>query len=327
MNKQEAKKLETKIIEILTPFIKNGDTIIAAVSGGPDSVFLLEIIKKLPIKIIIAHVNHSLRGEESKKDSDFVKSLCKTETFELKTADINKLSKQLKKGLEETGRIIRYKFFDQLAKKHQASYILTAHHADDNLETIIFNLTRGATLKGLAGIKLVDKNLLRPLLHTSKKEIIDYLKHHKIPFRKDKTNKNTDITRNFIRHKIVPQLKKLNPRVTEVIAKNSKLIRQTTDFVQERSEHYLNKLLTHESSTKVEINAKNFRALPEALKENIIRICYKKLIGNTQNLEAIHLNEVLNLISKNIGNKSKKFGKCEIGLKNNIIGLKKSAKK
>lgn len=327
MNKQEAKKLEKKIIETLNLFIKNGDTIIAAISGGPDSVFLLEIIKKLPLKIIIAHVNHSLRGKESIKDSDFVKKLSADHHFELKTVDLHKSSKQLKKGLEETGRIIRYRFFEQLAKKHQATYILTAHHADDNLETIIFNLTRGATLKGLAGIKIVDNKLLRPLLHTSKQEIHDYLAHHKISFRTDKTNKNTALTRNFIRHKIVPQLKKLNPRITEVVAKNSKLIRNTADFIQSKSEKYLSKLILTNTAQNLELDAKKFRSLPEALKENILRICYKNLIGNTKNLESTHLEEILLLITNNIGNKSKKFGKCIITLKNNIIRLKKSPKK
>lgn len=327
MNQQEAKKLEKKVIEVLNLFLQNGDTVIAAISGGADSVFLLEIIKKLPIKVIIAHVNHSLRGTESKKDAEFVKKLSKGEIFELKTVNIKEKSQKLKKGLEETGRLVRYNFFDKLAKKHQAKLVLTAHHADDNLETIIFNLARGATLKGLSGMKILDKNLLRPLLHTSKQEIQDYLAFHKIKFRNDKSNKDTQLTRNFIRHKIVPQLKKINPRITQVVAKNSKIIKQTADFIQETSIQYFKKIVVLNNKNELHLDAKKFRSLPEAIKENIIKLCYKTLINETQNLESKHLEETLLLIASNIGNKTKKFGKCEISLKNNIIGLKKYSKK
>lgn len=329
MNQQEAKKIEKNIINTLNLFVQNGDTVIAAISGGPDSVFLLHMLKKLPLNIIIAHVNHHLRGKDSQKDSDFVANLSQPHTFALKNADITKISKTLKRGLEETGRIVRYKFFNDLAKKHEATYILTAHHADDNLETILLNLTRGASLKGLAGMKIADQKLLRPLLEVSKEQIIRYLKLNKIAYRTDATNKKTVHSRNFIRHKVIPELKKLNPSLTETVAKNSAILRKTADYIQEKSEKYLKKILmtTDTDSESVTLNAKDFRNLPDVLKQNVMRQCYKKLVGNTENIELKHLEEILLLIANNIGNKSKKFGKCVLTLENNIIGLKKSPKK
>lgn len=308
MNLQEAKKLENKVLKKLQIFLKKTDTVILGLSGGPDSIFLLEILKKLPVKIVAAHLNHNLR-KESDKDQEFVKKLHSPTVT--KTRKIAEISRKNKTGIEETGRKIRYDFFQNLAEKYQAKYILTAHHADDNLETIIHNFTRGSTLKGLTGIREISGQLLRPLLEITKEEILSYLKSKKIRYLKDKSNNSTIYKRNEIRKNIIPKLKNLNPNLAKLTAKNTKNLREIDDFIEKTAQNWV--------KTNPRLNAKTFRTLHIALQKQIIRELYKNRIGNTKNLESIHLEEAVNLINNNIGNKQKRIGKLTITIKNSQI--------
>ncbi|MEK7672641.1 MAG: tRNA lysidine(34) synthetase TilS [Patescibacteria group bacterium] len=314
MNNQEAKKLEAKVTKQLKKHLSPTDTVIAAISGGPDSIFLLNSLKKIPCKIVVAHIDHGLR-KESKAEAKFVQK--QSPIFELKTANIKKLSQKLKKGLEEVGREVRYKFFAELAKKYKAKYIITAHHADDNLETIIFNFARGATLQGLLGISEVEPTtktntkLLRPLIDISKAQILDYLKFKKIPYKTDKSNDDLIYKRNFIRHKIVPLLKELNPSLTTTLATNIQNLREIRDFLKTSAENFL--------KTQQTLDAKLFRQQHPALQKEILLTVYKNLVKNTLNLKSINLDETLNLINKNIGNKSKKLGQLTVKILNNKI--------
>lgn len=313
MNNQESKKLELKVLSTLKHYIRKTDTIIAGISGGPDSVFLLHFLKQLPNKIIVAHINHQLR-KNSQKDSVFVKTI--SPNFQLKTVNIQKIARKSKQGLEETGRKIRYQFFQQLAKRYKAKYILTAHHADDNLETVILNFTRGAGLQGLCGMAELEGNLLRPLLNISKSQIIDYLKFNRILFRKDESNKDIKFSRNFIRQAIIPKLKKLNPNIIETTAKNSLNLRELNEHLKLTAQRWLTQNRPHQ------LNAKSLRKEPRALQKMILLEVYKKIVGNTNNLETVHLDEVIKIIQNNVGNKQKKLGKLTLKIKNNIIELK-----
>lgn len=325
MNKQEAKKLENKILEILKKHLKFGDIVVAGISGGPDSIFLLHILKKIQCKIIIAHVNHQLR-KDAANDEKFVKNLAKNSksVFEPLEADIKYISKKNKTGLEETGRKIRYDFFKKLAKKHQAKFIITAHHANDNLETIILNFARGASLQGLSGMQELEKIsenlfLLRPLINISKNQILTYLKFRKIQFHIDKSNDSTVYKRNFIRHKIIPELQKLNPNLSEVAAKNAENFREINDYLKSTAKKWISKNQLDKNWRK--FNAKGFRDQSPALQKTILLEIYQYHNQNTANIESKHLVEILTLIQKNIGNKKKHFGKLTVGLKNNIITL------
>lgn len=313
MNKQESKKLELKVLNTLKNYIQKTDTVVAGISGGPDSVFLLHFLKQLPNKTIVAHIDHQLR-KDSKKDAEFVKTI--SPNFHLKKVDIHKIAQKSKQGLEETGRKIRYQFFIHLAEKYQAKYILTAHHADDNLETMILNLSRGASLQGLCGMAELEGNLLRPLLQISKSQIEAYLKFNKIPFRKDKSNKNPKFNRNFIRQSIIPKLKKLNPNIISTTAKNSRNLRELSDHLRDSAQ----KWLTNHHPNR--LNAKTFRQEPRAFQKIILLEAYKQLKGNINNIESVHLDEALKIIRNNIGNKEKKLGKLTLKISNNIIELK-----
>lgn len=352
MNHQESKKLETRILTILKKYIKDDDTVVAGISGGPDSIFLLYLLQKLPIKIIAAHINHQLR-KEADVDESFVSKLCmptvhtksaRADIFDTKTAyrshsaanqnstllfapltaDIKSLSQKSKQGLEETGRKVRYDFFNKLAKKHHAKFIITAHHADDNLETIILNFARGASLQGLAGMQenetVTNKpTLLRPLLTISKKQILDFIKFKKLKFRTDKSNTSLVYKRNFIRHKIIPLLKEINPSISDTLSKNTENLREINEFLKSSAQEWLKKNILDTNLKK--FNAKNFRILPHPLQKTILLQLHQYHFGHTQNIQSSNLEETLKLINKNIGNKKKKLGQLTISIKNNIISL------
>jgi tRNA(Ile)-lysidine synthase len=352
MNLQESQKLETKLLTTLKNHLQAGDTVIAGISGGPDSIFLLYLLEKLPIKIIAAHVNHQLR-KESNNEEEFVshlvhtaichdncmtnhrqkhketkapqKKLASTLTFAPLTANIKSLSQKSKQGLEETGRKVRYDFFNKLAKKHQAKFIITAHHADDNLETIILNFARGASLQGLTGMQELETNsststaLLRPLLTISKKQILDFLKLKKLKFCVDKSNNSLVYKRNFIRHKIVPLLKEINPNISDTLAKNTENLREINEFLKYTAKDWIKKNAIDETFKK--FDAENFRTLTPALQKTILLQIHEHHFGNIQNIQSSNIEETLSLINKNIGNKKKKFGQAIISIRNNIISL------
>jgi len=330
MNRQESQKLEKTGVEILKTHIPKKSTVVVGVSGGADSIFLFHLLNKakkdLYLKIIVAHINHLLRGKDSDGDEKFVQTLCLKNdiTFALKRANIKSLSKKEKRGLEETGRLIRYDFFKTLAKTYKSEFILTAHHADDNLETILFNFVRGSSLKGLCGMEEKEefcKNLylIRPLLNFSKKQIEEYLKLNHIKFRIDKTNKDITYKRNFLRHKVIPILKKINPSFSETVAKNSQNLREIQSFLETKSDKFIKESSLDKKSEK--FDAKSFRKLSKAIQKEIILKLYRLHIGNTQNLTTKNIEEVLALIESNTGNKKKKLGKVTFYIKNNIIQI------
>ena len=321
MPRNHHKETDQKVIENLKAFLKKNSKIILALSGGPDSVFLLECLEKfaketpeIPIRIIIAHLNHKLRGKDSALDASFVSNLAKHKNlkFEYKELDIGKSAKKHKNSVEDEGRIARYEFFSNLQKKYKADFIATAHHSDDNLETILFNFVRGSGLKGLSGIGS-NLTIIRPLLCVTKKEIETFLKKHKIKFRIDKTNFDTKIPRNFLRHKIIPLLEKINPNLPQTILKNSKLIKETQNFIEEEAIKWIEANdLSPRFRPLSRFDLKELKPLHKALKREIIRQIYYKKSGDAKNISASNIEEVLDILDKNIGGKKKKLGKYVI---------------
>ena len=194
--------------------LKKGANVIVALSGGADSMALLSILDiikyKYNLNLIAAHVNHGLRGNEALRDEEFVKEQCRKFGIELKILHVNirEQSSKTGEGIELCGRRIRYEFFNSIYKN---ATIATAHTLSDSLETMLFNLTRGSTLKGLCSIPPVRDNIVRPLIDCTRTEIENYCNSNNISFVTDSTNLKDDYTRNHIRHNVVPQLMKINP--------------------------------------------------------------------------------------------------------------------
>lgn len=212
--------------------LPEGTAVICAVSGGADSVCLLHIIKDIAarrrLKVYAAHFNHCLRGDESDRDERFVRRLCEELGIRLFCAsgDVRGYGEKNGIGTEEAARVLRYEFFEKTAAVISGSRVATAHNADDNAETLLMNLARGAGLKGLCGIPPVRDNYIRPLLCLSRGEIEDFLAERGIAHVEDSTNAENEYTRNRLRHDAVPVLRSINPNFAAAVHDTAELLRE-----------------------------------------------------------------------------------------------------
>ncbi|MCG6840503.1 tRNA lysidine(34) synthetase TilS [Fusobacterium nucleatum] len=205
-------KLFREILNINKKYnlIESNDIIIVGFSGGPDSVFLVEMLKKLQhffnFKIYLVHINHLLRGEDADSDENFSFEYAKKNNLEIfiKRIPVKEIAKEVGKTLEEVGREERYKFFSEIYEKVGATKIATAHNKDDQIETFLFRLIRGTSLQGLEGIKIKNNNVIRPISEIYKKDILEYLNKNEIQYKIDKTNFENEFTRNSIRLDLIP---------------------------------------------------------------------------------------------------------------------------
>lgn len=198
------------------------DTILVATSGGADSVVLCHLLKQLGYNFAIAHCNFMLRSTESIRDELFVENLANTLDVQYFQTSFNtkEIASTEKKSIEETARDLRYAWFNKLLNKHNFNYIATAHHADDNVETVVMNFFRGTGIMGLKGILPKHNNIVRPLLHASKQEILQYAIENKWFFVTDSSNAENDYTRNLFRNTILPQIEKVYPEANANILRN-----------------------------------------------------------------------------------------------------------
>lgn len=225
--------------------IKNGDKIVLGFSGGPDSVFLLEALlhaqQDIDFQIVLAHVNHLLRGKDSDEDENFVKLLgekLKLPTF-IKRAEVEKEAAKHGIGLEEAGREIRYSFFEETLKEVSGNKIAIAHNLDDQIENFLFRMIRGCSLEGLEGINHRN-NLIRPINEIYKGEIMDYLDSNNIQYRIDKTNFENEFTRNSIRLDLIPYIEnRYNPNFKEKIYNLMEEIREANNLLKVDLNRYL----------------------------------------------------------------------------------------
>ena len=215
--------------------LSENDMVVCGLSGGADSVALLlalyELKEKLDITVESVHVNHCLRGAESDRDEMFCRELCKRLgiTFQAVSCDVKGLSVYENISTEEAARKLRYKIFEEHSKGKK---LATAHNANDNLETVIHNLTRGTGIKGLAGIPVKRGNIIRPLLTVTRQEIEDFLKKRGQEYVTDSTNLTDDYTRNKIRHRVIPILNELNNSVNETSVNTINAIREENDLIE-----------------------------------------------------------------------------------------------
>jgi|TARA_B110000046_G_scaffold96391_1_gene103999 tRNA(Ile)-lysidine synthase len=193
------------------------DRLLLGVSAGVDSMVLAHLLKELPFDFFIAHMNFGLRGQESDLDADFVEQWGRSQGIITHILKVNTevYAKKNQVSTQMAARSLRYDWFSELASLHKYSAILTAHHADDNLETVLFNLTKGTGIRGLRGMKIQQGLLARPLLIFGKQEIINYAQKQRMAWREDASNVSNKYTRNKIRNEILPVLKEINPSVLQ----------------------------------------------------------------------------------------------------------------
>lgn len=245
------KKTEQKVIEFISHYklINPGEKLLVAFSGGPDSVFMLHFLykfrNKYKVDLAAVHFNHLLRGKESDKDEEFAIKFCDDYKIPMVSKKINvqSFAKKNKMSLEEAARNLRYYYLETICRKLKCDKIVTAHNQSDNTETVLLNIVSGTGLNGFAGIPVFRNNIIRPLLSLSKKEIVDYLKNMKIPYRIDSSNLKSDFKRNFLRNKIIPALKKnLNPSIDQSVFRSSKILEsalpEIRKLVEKKSNRY-----------------------------------------------------------------------------------------
>jgi tRNA(Ile)-lysidine synthase len=201
---------------------KPADKIVLAVSGGKDSIVLLDLFREAKFNFTVAHCNFQLRGDESDQDAKFVKQLCESHgiPFRVTAFDTKTFAKTRKLSIEMAARQLRYEWFEQLRQELDYQYIATAHHLNDSIETILLNLTKGTGIAGLRGILPKKAYIIRPLLFASRTEIENYVAERQLAWREDSSNASNDYQRNLLRNEVVPLLKKINPNLEHTFARN-----------------------------------------------------------------------------------------------------------
>ena len=265
----------------------DGARVLCAVSGGADSMCLLALLLTSGrFSVAAAHFEHGIRGEESLRDRAFVEDYCRERSIPCfaDRADVPRFAAEEGLGLEEAARLLRYAFLEETAEREGYDWIATAHNADDNAETVLLNLARGAGLSGLRGIPPRRGRIIRPLLGLTRAEIEAFLAESGTPHVEDSTNESDFCSRNRIRHAVVPVLRELNPAFEDAVARTGRLLRRDGEFLDSLAETFIEKSFDGES-----LSAEELLGLHEAVSSRVVR----KLLGRPA--EEKHVAAVLEL--------------------------------
>lgn len=296
-----------------TKIIKDGDTLVVALSGGQDSMCLFDAFYKLQsecsYKLMALHVNHGIRGKEADRDEQFVRDYCKSFDIDLivERVDAVSLSKKKNLTLEEAARNLRYDVFEKtwknLSVKNNENdvYILVAHHEKDQVETIIHNIVRGTGIKGLTGMKKKSGYILRPLLDFKKEDIEKYIDYYDIPYVEDSTNEDIYYTRNYIRKEIIARLDKINNKASTHIIELSKMANDINEYIENESKKAFDDLTIDSSEKKVVINLKKIRLKDRIIKIGIIRETLNYLISTLKDITKINIDDIIKMTDKEKG--------------------------
>ena len=287
--------------------LQKGDKVLVGVSGGADSVCLLFMLhnfrKKYEISLCAVHINHGIRGAEADGDEAFVRQLCKDLQVPCETYRYDVPALAAGKGIsaEEMGRLVRYEVFHQAKQKFNATKIATAHHMDDNAETMLFHLFRGTGIRGLAGIPPVRNEVIRPLMCLSRAEIEAYLASKQLDYRTDATNLCDDYTRNKIRHNILPYAREhIVHSPARHMADTAVQLRYADDYLTQQAERAARAISSGEEEY-VLIDKKQFAAQHPALKGYIVAGLWNMLPHTQQPLRRRHLDKIASLAEEPAG--------------------------
>jgi tRNA(Ile)-lysidine synthase len=291
--------------------------IVVAVSGGPDSMALLHALiawakrperaagggggggDSQPRRVIAAHVNHALRGSASEEDARFVAARAEewgAEAVILEAAITSGARSRAAAGaaIEADARRARYAALREIAERAGADRVVTAHTADDQAETVLLRLVRGAGLRGLSGMAPLSRvqgiRIARPLLAVSREQVLEYLHRHEIPYRTDATNAETAAARNYVRHEIVPRLQaRLNPAVREALLRAGSNFREADAYLERRAARIFKRLLLERDEVKISLDAPGLLLYPKLLRTYVFRRAVRELNGNLRDVATVHL--------------------------------------
>ncbi len=319
--------MEEKVLETIKKYsmLSKGNKVVVAVSGGPDSMTLLNALynlkEQLGIELFVAHVNHMIR-DVADSETEYVKEFCdgkKINCF-IKKVDVLKIAEQERISTEEAGRNIRYAFFDEIYNKVNADKIAIAHNANDNAETVLMNIMRGTGISGLKGIEPVRAGkFIRPLIEIERVDIEKYCNEKNLNPKYDESNYENVYTRNKIRNELIPIIQKeFNPSIIRALNRLSNLSMQENEFINNLVvKEYENVLKKHNSidvniehasgednsNDSIALDLKKFNILDDFMKNKIILYCVFRLFGTTKGIEKRHIEDIVRLCSRNIGNK------------------------
>lgn len=283
--------------------IEANDKILVAVSGGPDSISLLNILYKLKYNICVAHINHGLR-ENANIDEEFVLDFCNKKKIPCFIKKVN--LKEMLNGMttEEAGRKVRYDFFYEVMEKEKCTKIATAHNSNDNAETVLMNIIRGSGVSGLKGIEPIRENLIRPLIEITRKEIEQYCDENNLNPRHDESNDEPLYTRNKIRLKVIPYIEEnINSNVVNNINRLSEIVSEEERFINSEVEKCYEEIFIAKEENKIIFNLKKFNALDVVLRKRLIKKSIINLLGNAKDIEKVHINDIVKLCENNVGGK------------------------
>lgn len=301
------KKVKTFIQD--NQMIKEGMCILAGVSGGGDSMAMLSFLERYQSEkkfdLCVVHIHHGIRGKEADRDQELVEKTCRKWKIPYKCYffDVPSLAKEWKTGVEEAGRIVRKKAFEEEKKRLQTANvrIALAHNQDDLTETLLHNLCRGSGLRGLSSMRPVSGEIIRPVLCLKREEIDNYLIENEIPYETDSTNLSDEYTRNKIRHRVLPVLEEcINSRACAHIAETSRVLAMAEDYFTELSQKLLDQCRKTEEGILLELP---FLEEKEIIQRYVIMEAFLRLSGRRKDFQAIHVEAVLELFRNQVGSR------------------------
>ena len=309
------RKAEKKILRTVRQTIAThrmlaaGDSVLIAVSGGPDSVTLVHVLHTLaaefPLRLAIAHLNHSLRRKDSDRDAEFVADIARQLDFPcyIEKKDVRRLQQSAHLSLEEAGRKIRYRFFEEISARYGFNKVAIGHHSNDNAELVLMNLLRGSGPLGLSGIAPVrDGKIVRPLIHLKRSEIIAYIAEKKLPFVTDASNTDLSYRRNRIRRHLIPELEKsYNPAIIETLNRVGTIMRAEDQWLEDILSKDFNKCISVKGPDVVSIDLNRLQGLATAARRRIIRRAILSVKMDLRRITLAHIDAVLSLIDKSPG--------------------------
>src|SRR3989339_867742 len=328
------KKFHRSVASTVREFkmLESKDSILVAVSGGPDSVALLLSLLHLKqaydLSIGIAHLNHRLRGEDSLKDEEFVRDLA--EQFRLpffcEQQDVAAYAGRHRLSVEEAGREVRYDFFSRTANHHGYDKIALGHNKNDNAELVLMNLLRGSGPKGLSGIPPVrDHRYIRPLIRMTKQEILDFLKAEGQAFRMDGSNTDTAYIRNAVRLRLIPVLESdFNPDIVDALDGFSHILRQEEDYLDTEAEKYFQACLIEKQTAFLSFSKQRLSRLHPAMVNRVIRKGIGMMKTDLRRISLGHMNDILDFCFHRVsGNSLDLPGRIRIYKKKDVIRIQK----
>ena len=301
MENQFLKRIENFISDY--SLISMHDRIVLGVSGGADSVALLEVLNELKekysLRLFVVHVNHGLR-EEAKEEAKYVESLCKERDipFYLFNENVKELSEKMMIGIEEAGRFIRYESFEKVSKEVNADKIAVAHNTNDLSETMLFNLFRGTGVKGLASISPKRGNIIRPLLCVQRNEIEEFLKERKISFCVDKSNYSNEYSRNRIRNNILPVISdEISKEAVSHMGETAAQLRELNEFTTSYCEEAFKNIAKKKNKT-VSFDKELFLKESVYIRKMLIKRAIDELVPHNKDITHLHIEAVMNISEK-----------------------------